>query len=238
MANFKTHINVAAIASVAAATLCLGMGAAQPRHIAMLTLLGTVGGILPDIDLDHAAPTKIMFTVLALLAVFLVLTGKAAYYSLIELWLAAILVYTAVRYPLFQWFNHYTQHRGIFHSLVAALMFWFFVTATAFHVFDLDASTAWLAGFFVFFGYIIHLCLDEFFSVDFMNKRVKRSFGSALKLLDWKNRRISMLMAGTAFILFFISPPADEFQNGFFSIQAWENLHGHLLPKGRWFMQQ
>ncbi len=44
--------------------------------------------------------------------------------------------------------------------------------------------TAWMAGLFVFIGFLIHLILDEIYAVDFSGARLKRSFGSALKLFD------------------------------------------------------
>ena len=40
-------------------------------------------------------------------------------------------------------------------------------------------------------GYLMHLVLDEAYSVDFNNKRIKRSFGTALSLYK-KNRFINI----------------------------------------------
>ena len=47
-------------------------------------------------------------------------------------------------------------------------------------------------------GYLMHLVLDEAYSVDFNNKRIKRSFGTALSLFK-KNRFINIFLLYIAF---------------------------------------
>lgn len=125
MANFKMHLGVAAIGSGMVATLCLGAGLASVQEVAILSLLGTIGGLLPDIDLDHSTPTRLMFTALGLLLAFLAMFFKAAHYSVLELWLVWGATYLAVRYLAWRMFSDLTSHRGIFHSLAAALFFVF-----------------------------------------------------------------------------------------------------------------
>ena len=46
------------------------------------------------------------------------------------------------------------------------------------------AAQAWLTGLFLFIGFLIHLALDEIYSVDVEGRTIKKSFGTALKLFD------------------------------------------------------
>jgi len=45
-------------------------------------------------------------------------------------------------------------------------------------------NLAWLAAAFVGGGYLLHLLLDEIYSVDLMGGSFKQSFGSALTLFN------------------------------------------------------
>ena len=85
MANFKTHLAVAAVGSGLLATVCLGAGMSDPQEVVTLSVVGTIGGLLPDVDLDHSNPTKLMFTALAIVFAFLVAFNRAAQCSIIEL---------------------------------------------------------------------------------------------------------------------------------------------------------
>ena len=235
MANFKVHFAGAALGSGALSTLALGSGLAQAEEIVLLAVLGTVGGLLPDIDLDHSSPSKMMFTGLALVFAFIVLFSKAASYSLLELWIAWGFIYIAIRYALWEMFGRFTVHRGIFHSLVAALFFWFLVTTLAYYLFDLGQVLAWLCGLFVFLGYLIHLGLDEFYSVDFIGKRLKASFGTALKVYSYKDWQTSALMAGAMVLFWLMTPDAGPFLEQLGSGETWGRLGRSLWPQGMWF---
>ena len=69
------------------------------------------------------------------------------------------------------------------------------LTAVIFdRVFSEPAHSAWLTGLFVLIGFIIHLVLDEIYSVDVEGAVIKKSFGTALKLFDYHSWRASGLM--------------------------------------------
>ena len=235
MANFKTHLAVAAVGSGLLATVCLGAGMSSPEEVVTLSAVGTMGGLLPDIDLDHSSPTKLMFTALAIVFAFLVAFNRAAHYSIVELWLVWGLSYAAVRYLAWRMFSELTIHRGIFHSLVAALFFWFLATSLSYYLFDLSALFAWSVGFFIFFGYMLHLLLDELFSVDLLNSRLKSSFGTALKVADFNNARTSLMMTTAALLTFFATPSAQQFTAWVMNKQTYINIADRFLPEGMWF---
>jgi len=235
MANFKTHVSVAAIGSGLLATVFLGGGIATPRDVVLLSVAGTLGGILPDIDSDNSSPIRLLFTLLAIIFAFLVMFNRAATYSIVELWLVWGFSYSVVRYLALEAFKGFTIHRGIFHSIVTALFFGFLTTAFCYRIFDLSVLLSWTIGFFLFFGFIIHLSLDEVYSVDFMNRRLKRSFGTALKLVDYNNNQTSLLMSFCAILTFFMTPTAYPFTSVLFNLQTYQNMLNNFLPRGTWF---
>ena len=234
MANFKTHLAVAAVGSGLLATVCLGAGMSSPQEVVTLAAIGTMGGLLPDIDLDHSNPTKLMFTALALVFAFLVASNRAASYSIVGLWFVWGVSYGAVRYLALYIFSELTVHRGIFHSLVAALFFWFLATSLSHYLFDLSDLFAWSIGFFIFFGYILHLLLDELFSVDLLNSRLKSSFGTALKIADFSNARTSLLMTTAALLTFFSTPSAQPFLEWVMNKQTYLNIADRFFPEVVW----
>ena len=235
MANFNMHLTVAAIGSGALATVCLATQVVTPNEVIMLTLAGTIGGLLPDIDLDHSSPTKLMFTVLALLIAFLVMFSQADNYAIVELWMLWGFCYAVVRYPLWQFFNEFTAHRGIFHSILSALFFCFLSATICYQVFNFQSALAWLMGCFVFVGFIIHLGLDEWYSVDFDNRKLKRSFGTALKLWDYKRRNNSLMMAAGVFVLYLMTPNNSQFFKIWGDPLTYQQIGDRFFPAGMWF---
>jgi len=184
MANFQTHLSVAAAGSLIATTLCLESDLVnQPQALALFAT-GTLAGLLPDIDSDHSIPTRLIFNVLSFavsIAVIIVFQGMMGLYYLLGLALIAALT---VRYVVYGLFASVTEHRGLFHSLPAALLFGLATFSLTHYLFGLPLNLAWLAAAFVSGGYILHLLLDEFYSVDFVGASIKSSFGSALTVFS------------------------------------------------------
>ena len=70
-------------------------------------------------------------------------------------------------------------------------------------------SLAWLSGGFVFLGGLIHLLLDEIYSVDLRNIKIKRSFGTALKLVDLDNKLLLLAMMIAVAVLWTTTPEIE-----------------------------
>jgi len=235
MADFKTHLAVASTASGILAIGCLVAGVATPKEVVLYYCAGTIGGVLPDLDSDHALPVQILFGLLALVLAFVSVFSKADAYSIVELACVWILVYVVIRYLPYKIFIEYTVHRGIFHSLLAGLFFCFLTTAAAYQLFNVDTLTAWMIGSFVALGYLIHLLLDEIYSVDVTGARIKKSFGTALKPAGI-NLRTSVALGVATVALFFLATPAtDAFRATFANRSTYASLQEKLLPKDRWF---
>jgi hypothetical protein len=236
MANFTTHIAIGTVVSGTAATLTLAANVISPESLIAVTLAGVLGGVLPDIDLKDSRPSRAMFSGLAIFTSFCVLFAVAARYSIAEMWIAWLGTLMLVRYGAHMLFHHFSYHRGVWHSLLAGV-FWWFMTAIVYHrLLGYHEGVAWLAGGFLFLGYLTHLILDEIYSVDVMDTRVKASFGTALKLWDSRHISDSVVVGLAAVGAFALTPPSTAFVDGITSRQLWAGLHQRLLPQDdKWF---
>jgi LexA-binding, inner membrane-associated putative hydrolase len=235
MANFTTHIAIGTVVSGALATLTLAADVVAPENLVAVTLAGALGSVLPDIDLKDSRPSRAMFAGLAIFASFAVLFNAATTYSIAELWLLWLGTLILVRYGLHSIFHRFAVHRGIWHSILAAV-FCAVATAIVFrHLMDKPDGVSWLAAAFMFVGYITHLTLDEIYSVDVMDTRLKSSFGTALKLFDRRHVYASLAMAGATVAAIMVSPHTNTFVEGLSSHNMWTGLQRRLLPTDKWF---
>ena len=222
MANFRTHIAVGVVASGMASTLTMAASVVPPSQVVTLALCGALGSILPDIDLQNSRASQAMFNGLGLFIAFAMLFKFSWKYSIAEMWIIWVGTFLVVRFFGHRVFHKFAVHRGIFHSVIAGLFFAFLTAAIFSHLFKADATLAWLAGTFMLLGYLVHLALDEIYSVDFHDNRIKRSFGTALKLIDFKNNGASLAMATAAVIAFFGAPAFGNFYTVVGSQEIWE----------------
>lgn len=235
MANFPTHIGVGTITSGMLATLTLAADVVAPENLVAVTVAGVLGSVLPDIDLKDSRPSKALFSGLAAFFAFAVLFILAGKLSVAELWISALATFLFVRYVAHFIFHRMSYHRGIYHSILAAIFFAFLTAAIYKWPLGRHEGVAWLAGAFMFFGYMTHLVLDEIYSVDVMDTRIKASFGTAVKLFDLKKPWHSVAMAAAVAGAFMLTPPTKTFVDGISSRDLWAGLQRQLLPKDKWF---
>ena len=148
------------------------------------------------------------------------------------LWMGTLV---AVRYVAKEIFFHFSYHRGIWHSLLATV-FCAFLTAWIYStLLGRNAGVAWLAAGFMAIGYLTHLTLDEIYSVDVMDTRIKASFGTALKPVDFKHPGHSTAMGVATVLVFLMTPPTSMFLESITSRGLWNGLQHRLLPHDKWF---
>jgi len=210
MADFNTHVFTAAAVASFGATICTKLFTLPVSTALLLTVGGTVGGVLPDIDLKHSLPSKILFSGFGIIVAFAWIFARLNDFVVLELWFFSITLFLLIRYPVWGLFHQFTVHRGSLHSVAAALMFGLLTAVFGEHVLQVSADISWLLAAFVAAGVVIHLTLDEIYSVDFVGARIKRSFGSALKLLDFERISASCLILFVSLIAWFWTPPVDE----------------------------
>lgn len=215
MANFSTHLNVAALASGITSAALLAANHIELNTALWLWFLGTIGGLLPDIDSDNSTSLDIIFNLFTICVVLLSIRyftsdaiDERQFLLLIGL---PIVIHLVFKYGVRNLFEWQTIHRGICHSLLFLAFCGLSTTNITWFTIDKGIKgsdvIAWLSGGFVFFGGIIHLLLDEIYSVDLANVRIKRSFGSALKFTDYSNASLSTLFLFVVIALGLFAPP-------------------------------
>ena len=239
MANFNTHFTVAAGASAVVSATLLSMEVVTPEQAVIAFGLGTLGGLLPDVDSAHSTSIKVGFNVLSLLMTIMLIFVKSSTYSLVEMAVVASLVFIGIRYAFLEFFRKISKHRGMFHTVPVAVIWGIVVASMCQWFFDLNSLVAWVYGFMITWGYLVHLILDETYSVDLGNRRMKRSSGTAFKFGMFKNtnQKIQTAVIYAAIpLLLLIAPETDLLQTAIFSQEAWLNFKDILLPyDGRWF---
>ena len=206
MANFNTHLSIATGASLSAALIAVNVHLIASGDMPWLIFLGALGGLLPDIDASNSKPVKLLFNVLALMGVTGALQVFKNNYEPYPLLMIVAGTYLLIRYVVFALFNRLTVHRGAFHSLLAAVFFALLMTCISYHFLHWSVLHAWLNGLFIALGFIVHLLLDELYSVDLSNTRMKNSFGTALKLFSHSNMNASALLAILTILLYWMAP--------------------------------
>jgi hypothetical protein len=239
MANFNTHFTVAAGASAVVSATLLSMEVVTPEQAVIAFGLGTLGGLLPDVDSAHSTSIKVGFNVLSLLMTIMLIFVKSSSYSLIEMAIVASLLFVGIRYAFLEFFRKISKHRGMFHSVPVALIWGIVVASMSQWFFGLNSLVSWVYGFMITWGYLVHLILDETYSVDLGNRRMKRSSGTAFKfgMFKTRNQQIQTAVVYVAIpLLLLIAPPIDLLQTAIFSQEAWLNFKDIILPyDGRWF---
>jgi len=235
MANFTTHIAAGTLVAGALGTLTLAADVVAPENVIAVTLAGVVGSVLPDIDLQKSRAGRGMFAGLAVFFSFAVLFTFATKYSIAELWILWLGALLGVRYGLYFLFHRLSVHRGNWHSLLAGLLV-AALTAIAFkYVFGRHEGVAWLGAGFMFIGYLVHLVLDEMYSVDITGRRLKASFGTALKFFDNRYPTAAIAMAAATALTLIVTPSPKTFVDGMSSKEMWAGLNERMWPEKSWF---
>lgn len=216
MANFNAHLTGGALVSGIAAFASYGEGLSSSAETQALFVVGIAASLLPDIDADDSKPARGIFNLTGVVIGFLVAFALAGRIGLLEQVLIWLGVAAAIAFPVRWAFAKMTVHRGIWHSLLMALVLSLAASVAVDRLLGLAPLIAWLAGAFVLLGYLTHLVLDEIASVDLLDRRVKRSFGTALKPFSLRAWPASLALAGVAVVLAGLTPSPEPV---FFAIE-------------------
>jgi hypothetical protein len=217
LASFEQHVNVTVIATGIVIAPLHAAGLLDINQSLVALGLGLVGGMLPDLDSNNSKPIQIVFKILSIFLPLLVLLAVFDDLSIVKMliiWLGASLF---LHLGVFKVFLSLTTHRGIFHSIPMGLLFGQLTTLAFYYMLHISITTSLISGFFIFFGFMTHLLLDEIFSVNALGLHIKKSFGTALKVYDRDNHMGSMVLYALVAILFFIIPLESEIFMNIFS---------------------
>lgn len=214
MANFRTHLTVAAVASSALAACGVYAKLFGPTAGVLCAIIGTIGGLLPDIDLYHSTPTKRGFFLGSLIASMLIVILYANAYRQNELILDSLILWAmsfiVIRFMILETFSRLTTHRGMVHSVPYMAIFGLLVVHGAFYGLKLTAFVSWVLGVFLFLGALIHLTLDEIYSVNALGLKLKKSAGTAFKFFELKKPLHYAALYAVMIGLFFTAPPYQD----------------------------
>ena len=235
MASFKAHLTSGNIVGGVGGLSLYVAGQVDAQGMLGCLTAAIIGGILPDIDADNATPLHIAFTFFAVLFSFLVVFSQGDRLSVAELLILWLLAFLFIKLVVFELFVRITVHRGVFHSVPAAVLFGFLTAIFLHRLFQLPAKISWLAGIFLGAGFILHLLLDELYSLNmFGGGGVKQSLGSALKLYS-DNLKATAILYAVTIALFFATPGLDEVRNETLTAKTWDGVRARLIPEETWF---
>ncbi|MGE6328726.1 metal-dependent hydrolase [Psychrobacter pacificensis] len=230
MANFNTHLNVAFMVSGTLSLTVYKAGLIDDSGFLGCVALGTIGGLLPDLDSDNSTPIKLGFNITSFVFAFgLVMHWRSdlSLLALIALWLAG---YGFMRYVIFHIFTTMTVHRGVIHSVPYMAILGLGLTCLSYYGLHLPLTTSWFYGLFLFGGAMVHLALDELYSVNLSNMKMKRSSGTAMKFYQPKDKWWYLLIYGVLALLIYAAPPFAPFVDDVSDPTHWQQLRQGLLP--------
>jgi hypothetical protein len=212
-------------------------GLATGPQVILYFVLGTLGSLLPDMDSEKSLPVRFAFTLASILLAFVVMFRFAERFpsvgELVLIWLAAFLFF---RWAVFRLLETFTVHRGLFHSLPAALLAGLLGVTACFHGLALSALDAWLGGMFVCFGYLVHLLLDELYSVNLFGARQRRSIGTAFKLGRLDQLPATLLLYLLLPLAWLATPTAEPFLQLASDPAVYHQARQRLWPAEGWFV--
>ena len=182
MANFKTHVAFSTLLGAGYGTAAhLWYGMPLPSCV-LAGGLCSLSGMLPDMDSASGTPLR-ESVAFAAAVVPMMLLHRFQHMGMAQesIVLAGGAVYLLIRFGLAELLGHCTSHRGMFHSLPAAVIageLAFLLSSGP------DMKIRVYKAGAVVLGYVSHLLLDELCSLQMYRGqlRLKHSFGTAMKL--------------------------------------------------------
>ncbi|WP_367105404.1 metal-dependent hydrolase [uncultured Psychrobacter sp.] len=230
MANFNTHLNVAFMASGVASLTVYKAGLIDDSGFLMCVVLGTVGGLLPDLDSDNSTPIKLGFNIISFVFAFGLVMHWRSELSLLALMILWLAGYGFMRYVVFYVFTTMTVHRGVIHSVPYMAILGLGLTCLSYYLLQAPLTASWFYGLFLFSGAMVHLLLDELYSVNLSNMKMKRSSGTAMKFYQHKDKWWYLSLYVLLALLVYFAPPFEPFWQQISSPTPWAQLKVGMLP--------
>jgi membrane-bound metal-dependent hydrolase YbcI (DUF457 family) len=188
--------------------------------------------MLPDLDSDSGIPLR---EAVAFSAAFvpMLMVDRLQRIGLSHEMMLVVTggIYLFLRFGIAELFRRYTVHRGMWHSIPAALiaaLFAFLVSSSENFSLRLFKTVA------VLIGFMSHILLDELWSVEFRRGRYlfKHSFGTALKW--WSPSRIANVTTYGLLAILCVVAYHDE---GLMKRFGYEHRHDIPHTATEWFQK-
>lgn len=190
MPGFQAHITGSSIVGVGYAAAAWYVGGMSPVTCLLGGTVCAVAGMLPDLDSgpDVTTQESVAFAA-AIVPMLLLQRFQQTGMPMEAIILAGAVVYAAIRFGLTWLLEHYSTHRGMFHSLPAAAIAGQ-VTFLAFS--HDDPMRRYFISGAVVLGFLTHLVMDEIWAVRLgqFGAKAKNAFGTAMKFhgpVLWSN---------------------------------------------------
>ena len=162
MAGYKAHMAFGMVTGLAVSTAAVGLSAVVIWFSPLVFLATVFGAFIPDLDSDTGLPLKILLTVLSIVGAVMVgyyffQAGADSLLTIVGFPLTAALF---IYYVFGGIFKKLTRHRGIFHSIPAAILS-ILITFSVLQPFHFDPNVLMMISLAVGIGYVSHLVLDE-----------------------------------------------------------------------------
>lgn len=232
MADFVTHIATSSVVGAAYGAAAYGWYEVPLSTSLLAGGLCGVSGMLPDLDSGAGRPLRESVAFAAAVVPMMLLERLRPFGLSPELLvLIGAGCYLGIRFGLAWFLKHATKHRGMFHSLPAAGVFFL----VAFLLASGELKLRWYKAGGVLLGYMSHLLLDELYSLQWVRGRwkLRRSFGTALKLWSstaWANLFTYALLAVLVVVVFFEPSWMQKVERRYAEAQAhfWQNQRERL----------
>lgn len=235
MAGFNVHVSVASVVGGMGVTTLMATGQLDGQAALLCFFMAMIGGVLPDVDADQSIPLNLAFTFFALLGSFLVMFSQVQHFSILESIVVWLLTFLLIKLAVFELFTRMTVHRGIIHSLPAGFFFTCTTSTLLSHLFHHSDRLSWLAALFLLLGFLVHLLLDELYSLNLFGVGgVSHSLGSAFKLYS-RNWWATGGMCAAGLLLFLLTPSLADVGDLLLNQATWQSVFGRFLPTAGWF---
>jgi membrane-bound metal-dependent hydrolase YbcI (DUF457 family) len=186
MAGFKTHLAGGIASGTGLSLIGHFVTGLSPIQTGAIFVVGSVAGLLPDLDSDTGKPLAFLFQLVSILVPSLLFARAAQRFGSSPEFLICYftLSYLLINYLVCAIIKKLTVHRGIMHSLPFSLLcggIGYLLFAPSSRDMGLIGGSAVLA------GCLVHLLLDEFSSFELKLGFIpfpKRSSGTAFKLVS------------------------------------------------------
>ncbi|MBL6712510.1 MAG: metal-dependent hydrolase [Pirellulales bacterium] len=188
--GFRVHITGSSIVGVGYGAAAWYVGGLPPMTCVLGAGLCSIAGMMPDLDSGPGVPLResVAFAA-AVVPLMLVNRLQATGLPTEALILLGAAAYLAIRFGVTKLIKKFAIHRGMFHSLPAALI----AAQITYLAFGAENPLCrYFMASAVVIGFLTHLVLDEIWSVrlGMFGPKFKKSFGTALKFVGpnlWPN---------------------------------------------------
>ena len=230
MANFKTHYNVGLVSGVISSASFVSLSILNSLEGILCLLLWVIGSISPDVDSPNSKPIRIFFYIMSIFLSCSFFFFSMDKFYIIESIIISIAIFFILNYLLPKIFSKLSVHRGIIHSIPFAFVMGFFISILLYELFDSKDYLAIFGGFFFSLGFIVHLLLDELYSVDLSGVKLKNSFGTAFKFYDKNQPFLSMFLYIVLLFEMLMLPSINGAKDKVLDISNLEYLKDNFFP--------